>query len=134
MWNDEEGWGAVASPDVEGEMWTHFLGGRGGGTPVAHPGRVGLVRLRDPGAGRLPAPGGIGPTDRAVAAAVARASSERLAAAGGALPDGEPVIAVHAVMALAVQDSARLFASRIVGAAVSRPVGGVLEAQLPDQP
>ena len=24
MWNDEEGWGALASPEVEGEMWAHF--------------------------------------------------------------------------------------------------------------
>ncbi len=24
MWDEEEGWGAVASPAVEGEVWTHF--------------------------------------------------------------------------------------------------------------
>jgi CspA family cold shock protein len=24
MWNDDEGWGTVASPDVSGEVWAHF--------------------------------------------------------------------------------------------------------------
>ena len=24
MWNDEEGWGALASPAIEGEVWAHF--------------------------------------------------------------------------------------------------------------
>jgi CspA family cold shock protein len=24
MWNDEEGWGAVASAAVEGAVWTHY--------------------------------------------------------------------------------------------------------------
>jgi CspA family cold shock protein len=24
MWNDDEGWGALASPAVEGEVWVHF--------------------------------------------------------------------------------------------------------------
>jgi len=24
LWNDEEGWGALASPDVDGEVWAHF--------------------------------------------------------------------------------------------------------------
>jgi CspA family cold shock protein len=24
LWHDDKGWGAVASPAVEGEVWTHF--------------------------------------------------------------------------------------------------------------
>jgi cold shock protein len=24
LWNDEEGWGVVASPSVNGEVWAHF--------------------------------------------------------------------------------------------------------------
>ena len=24
LWNDEEGWGSLASPQVEGEVWAHF--------------------------------------------------------------------------------------------------------------
>jgi CspA family cold shock protein len=24
-WSDEEGWGAITSPDVSGEVWAHFV-------------------------------------------------------------------------------------------------------------
>jgi cold shock protein len=24
LWSDEEGWGAIASPEVDGEIWTFF--------------------------------------------------------------------------------------------------------------
>lgn len=49
LWNDEEGWGALASDDVEGEVWAHFSNVNGTGYRTLRPGQRVRFTYETPG-------------------------------------------------------------------------------------
>lgn len=48
-WHDEEGWGAVASPEVEGQVWVHFSVVVMAGHRTLTPGQVVRFTYQTPG-------------------------------------------------------------------------------------
>ncbi len=49
VWHTDEGWGAVASPDVDGDVWTHFSNIRGPGFKVLSAGQPVRFTYETPG-------------------------------------------------------------------------------------
>jgi CspA family cold shock protein len=49
LWNDDEGWGVVASPVVAGEVWTHFSDIEGHGYLQLTPGQSVRFTYATPG-------------------------------------------------------------------------------------
>lgn len=49
VWHDEQGWGVVSSPDVNGEVWTHFSNVAGTGHRSLSPGQAVTFSYETPG-------------------------------------------------------------------------------------
>jgi cold shock protein len=49
VWHDDEGWGVIASPAVDGEVWTHFSNIVGTGYRSLRRGQAVRLRYETPG-------------------------------------------------------------------------------------
>lgn len=49
IWSNEHGWGAFASPDVDGEVWAHYSNIEGGGYRTLTPGERVTFTYETPG-------------------------------------------------------------------------------------